>query len=157
MFMSLEEINKLPDPIRGIALAMHTENEKVRAELDAVKKESSSLRDAKLKEADGMRLSRISVLSRFSPSIKADLENMLKNPAMALSMGEGGTIIDPMAQTLAVLEKGLADLPRLLTADASALSVQQHPQDAGMLTDERSDEIADSLARDMGCPPKKVG
>jgi transcriptional regulator of met regulon len=56
---------------------------------------------------------------------------------------------------LAVLEKGLQDLPRLLTTDASALSAQPQPQDADMLSEERADSIADGLARQMGCPPQK--
>ncbi len=156
MYMSLEEINKLPEPMRGVALAMHTENVKMRAELDTAKKVTDSLRDAKLKEAATARASRIMLLSRLSPRVKADLDTMLALPAMALSMGDGGAVVDPMAQTLAVLEKGLADLPRLLTTDASALSVQPQPQDADMLTDARADEIADGLARAMGAPAKKA-
>jgi hypothetical protein len=159
MFMSLEEINKLPDPMRGVALAMYTENQKLRGEMEASKRVTDSLRDAKLKEASAARASRVALLSRLSPRVKADLDAMLALPAMALSMGEGGAVLDPMAQTLAVLEKGLADLPRLLTTDASALSVQQHPRDGDELTEERSDKIADDLARAMGCPPeqKKAG
>lgn len=154
MYMSLEEIHKLPDSIRGVALAMYNENAKLRTEMEASKKVTDSLRDAKLKEASVSRQSRVALLGRLSPRVKADLEAMLALPSMALSMGDGGAVLDPMAQTLAVLEKGLADLPRLLTTDASALSVQPQPQDADMLTDERTTEIADSLARQMGCPPQ---
>jgi hypothetical protein len=160
MFMSIEEINRLPDPMRGVALAMYTENQKLRGEMEASKKVTDSLRDAKLKEAAAARTSRVTLLGRLSPRVKADLDAMLALPAMALSMGDGGAVNDPMATTLAVLEKGLADMPRLLTTDASALSVVPQPQDADMLTDARSDEIADGLARAMGCPPveqKKAG
>ena len=35
MYMSLEEINKLPDPMKGVALAMYNENVKLRAEMEA--------------------------------------------------------------------------------------------------------------------------
>ena len=155
MFMSLEEINKLPDPMKGVALAMYAENQKLRTEMEAGKKITDSLRDAKLKEAATARTGRVALLGRLSPRVKTDLDTMLALPAMALSMGEGGAVLDPMAQTLAVLEKGLADLPRLLTTDTSALSVQPQPQDGDVLSEERSDSIADDLARRMGCPPVK--
>ncbi len=154
MYMSLEEINKLPEPMRGVALAMHTENVRMRAELDASKKVTDSLRDAKLKEAATARASRIMLLSRLSPRIKADLDTFVALPSMALSMGDGGTVVDPMAQTLAVLEKGLSDMPRLLTTDQSALSVQPQPTD-GEMSDAESDKVADDLARKMGAPPEK--
>ncbi len=154
MYMSLDQINKLPDPMRGVALAMYQENVKLRGELDANSKITSSLRDAKLKEAATVRGQRVMLLSRLSPRVKADLDAMLAMPTMALSMGDGGTVTDPMAQTLAVLEKGLADMPHLLTTDLGALSVQPHPTDAsGDMSDDRSTEIADGMARMMGCPP----
>jgi hypothetical protein len=37
----------------------------------------------------------------------ADLDAMLALPAMALSMGDGGSVVDPMATTLAVAEATL--------------------------------------------------
>lgn len=153
MFMSLEEINKLPDPMKGVSLAMFNENQKLRADLDASMKTSNSLRDKTLKEAADARNARIGILCKFMPRVKPDLDAMLALPAMALSMGEGGVVVDPMAQTLAVLEKGLADLPRLLTTDASALSIQQQPQDADFMSEERANALADSFARQMGAAP----
>lgn len=158
MYMSLDDINKLPDPMKGVALAMYAENQKLRGELDANTKTTASLRDAKLKEEDAKRRGRIAILSKLSPRVKSDLEAMVATPSMALSMGDGGAVVDPMALTLAVLEKGLADIPRLLTLEQSALSVIPHPTDASEMTDAQTDELADSLARSMGCPPvKKAG
>lgn len=154
MYMSLEEINKLPEPMKSVALAMYTENQKLRAEMEASKKVTDSLRDAKLKEASTLRQQRVAMLGKVSPRAKADLESMLAAPSMALSMGEGGAITDPMEQTLAVLEKGLADLPRLLTTEASTFSVQQQPSD-GELSQEVIDKTADDLARMMGCAPER--
>ena len=154
MYMSLEEINKLPEPMKGVALAMYAENQKLRVEMDASKKITDSLRDAKLKEAAVSRTSRVALLGKLSPRAKVDLEAMLALPSMALSMGDGGAVIDPMSQTLAVLEKGLADIPRLLMTDTSALSVQEQPTD-GEMTQEAIDKTADSLARMMGCVPEK--
>mgnify|MGYP001619627737 CR=1 FL=1 len=155
MYMSLEDINKIPDPtMKGIALSMYNENVKLRAEVDASTKTANSLRDAKLKDASAQRTTRVQMLGKLSPKVKTDLDAMLALPAMALSMGDGGAVVDPMAQTLAVLEKGLADMPRLLTTDASALSVAPQPSDDEMLQ-EVIDQTADNFARMMGCPPER--
>lgn len=154
MYMSLEDINKITDDtMRTIALSMYNENVKLRAEMEASKKTTDSLRDAKLKEASTARDSRIALLSRLSPRVKVDLATMVTAPSMALSMGDGGAVMDPMAQTLAILEKGLADLPRLLTTDSASLSVVPQPTDESILTEARADEIAESMARQMGCGP----
>ena len=156
MYMSLEDINKITDPtMKNIALSMYNENVKIRAEAEADRKKLASLNDAKLKEEDAKRRQRVFMLGRVSPKVKADLEAMLALPAMALSMGDGGAVVDPMAQTLAVLEKGLSDLPRLLTADHAALSEQPQPTDADTLSEERQNEVADGLARQMGAPAAK--
>lgn len=159
MFMSLSDINKLPDPMKGVALAMYAENQKLRAEMEASKKTTDSLRDAKLQEFKKQRDGRIAILGRLSPRLKVDLDAMVAQPSMALSMGDGGAVNDPMATTLAMLEKGLSDMPRLLTADHTALSVAAQPTDGDMLSEERADIIADDMARKMGCPPqqKKAG
>ena len=155
MFMSLEEIKKISDTtMKTIALSMYNENQKLRAEADADRKKLNSLNDAKLKEENAKRASRVALLGRLSPKVKADLDAMLAMPAMALSMGDGGAVVDPMAQTLAVLEKGLADLPRLLTTDAAALGVQPQPQDADILNEAQIEEAAENLSRMMGCPPQ---
>lgn len=151
MFMSLEEINQLPDPMKGVALSMYKEVERLRAENDANKKVTEGIRNKQLVEANEKRNQRIALLNKLSPRAKADLDAMLAQPNMALSMDEKGTIVDPMAQTLAVLEKGLSDLPFLLTNDSSALSAHPQPTDADMLTDERADQLADAMARQMGC------
>lgn len=153
MYMSLDDINKLDEPLKSVALSMYNETVKANAKATEAEKLLNSLRDAKLKEATDARAKRVALLGKLSPRAKTDLDAMLALPAMALSMGEGGMVVDPMAQTLAVLEKGLADMPRLLTADATALSVQPQPQDADMMSDEKADAIADNFARQMGCTP----
>lgn len=155
MYMSLEDINKITDPVmKNIALSMYNENVKLRGEVEANASIANSLRDAKLKEATAQRDSRVAMLSKVSPRVKTDLAAMLASPSMALSMGEGGSITDPMAPTLAVLEKGLADIPRLLTAEVSALSVQPQPTD-GEMSNEEVDTLSDNLARMMGCAPER--
>ena len=153
MYMSLDEINKLPDPMRGVALAMYNENVKLRGELDATVKVSASLQAAKLAEASAKRSGRVAMLGKLSPRVKADLDAMLAMPGMALSLGDGGAVVDLMAQTLAVLEKGLADMPRLLTTPSDQLFTNPQPTDGDLLSVEQEDKIADDMARAMGCPP----
>lgn len=155
MYMSLEDINKIPDEtMRNIALSMYNENVKLQAALDRNVKDTASLRDAKLAEEKAKRDMRIARLSRLSPRVKADLDAMLSMPTMALSMGDGGVVTDPMAQTLAILEKGLADMPQLLSTELTTLQVVPHPTD-GEMSQEASDKIADDMARMMGCVPEK--
>lgn len=154
MYMSLDEIQKLPEPMKGIALAMYAENQKLRAEVEANAKTANSLRDVKLREETAKRASRISLICRLAPRVKPDLESMMKLPSMALSMGDGGNVVDPMDYTLTVLEKGLSDIPRLLTTEATALSVQAQPVDND-LDEEELNKLADDMARRMGCPADK--
>lgn len=156
MFMSLEEIQKINDPtMKNIALSMYTENQKLRSEADADRKKLNSLNDAKLREENAKRNSRVLLLGRVSPKVKVDLDAMLALPAYALSMGDGGNVVDPMAQTLAVLEKGLADMPRLLTTPSSDIIALSQPTDDSMLTTEQEDKLANDMARMMGCPPEQ--
>ena len=155
MYMSLEDINKIPDlTMKNIALSMYNENVRLRGEVDLSTKTANSLRDSKLKEENTKRNNRVAMLGKLSPRVKADLDMMLALPSMALSMGEGGAVVDPMEHTLAVLEKGLQDIPRLLTVESSALSIQTQPTD-GEMSQEDIDKTADTYARMMGCPPER--
>jgi hypothetical protein len=147
MYMSLEQINALPDPLRGVALAMYEETQRLRAKTDG-------LMQAKLAEARTARKARVEMLGKLSPRAKKDLDAMLSQSGMALSLSDKGEVVDPMAPFLAILEKGIGDVPRLLTMDRTALSVAAHPTDETALTEARSDDIADSLARQMGCAPR---
>ena len=156
MYMSLDEINKLDEPLKSVALSMHNAMSQANAREAEATKRLNSLTQAELAKANEARIKRVNLITRFMPRVKSDLDAMLSNSGMALSMGDGGQVIDPMAQTLSVLEKGLQDLPKLLTTDASALSVQPQPQDADMLTDARSDEISDVLAKAAGLPARKA-
>lgn len=155
MYMSLEDINKIPDEtMKNIALSLYNENVKLQAALDKTVKDTASLRDAKLTEEAAKRKMRIDRLSRLSPKVKVDLEAMLALPSMALSMGDGGIVLDPMAQTLSVLEKGLSDIPALLSTETTQLQVVPQPSD-GEMTQDEIDKLADSQARMMGCAPEK--
>lgn len=155
MYMSLEDINKIEDPVmKNIALSMYNENQRLRKEMENNAKVANSLRDAKLKEAREQRARRCAWLGKIAPSLKADLDAMLSNEGMALSMGDGGTVIDPMAKTLEMLEKGLGSIPKLLTTETVALGVQPHPRDDDGITEEEANKLADDMARRMGVHPK---
>lgn len=154
--LSLEDIQKISDPtMRTIALSMYTENQKSKAENEALAKKVSSLQDVQIKGEAAKRASRVALLSKVSPKLKADLEAMVANPGFALSMGDGGTVNDPMAQTLDLLEKQLGNLPALLTAESAALNVQPHPKDGDEMSQEEMDKVVDSFSRSMGNLPEK--
>lgn len=149
MYMNLEEINKIPDEtMRNIALSMYNENVKLRGELELNSKATASLRDAKLAEENAKRRLRVERLGRILPSVKADLAAMEALPAMALSLGDSGIVTDPMGQTIALMEKGIPDVPRLLMTLATEVP---HPTDAAMSVEEE-DALAATQARAMGCP-----
>lgn len=154
MYMTLDDINKIPDEtMRNIAMSMYNENVKLQAALDKTVADTSALRTAKLTEEEAKRKMRIDRLSRISPRVKADLDALIALPAMALSLGDSGAVVDPMAATLSVLEKGLSDIPRLLQTEQSIVE-QPQPTD-GELSQEFIDKTADDLARMMGCAPEK--
>lgn len=157
MYMSLEDIQKIPDTtMRSVALSMYNENVKSNAERDAMKKKLDALEAAKLKEAGVLRAQKVAMLSRVSPKVKTDLEAMLAMPAMALSMGDGGNVVDPMEQTLTILERGLSDMPQLLTTPSSALSVSPHPvDDTNQMSEAQENAIVDAQVCRMGAIPQK--
>ncbi len=149
MYMSLEDINKISDPnLKGVALSMYTQNE-------VNKKKIENLEKSKIDDSNKVREQRIAKLSRVSPNVKVDLEKMKAMPNMALSIGEDGSVIDPMEPTLAMLEKGFGNLPQLLTTPSIAMSEHAHPTDEDMLSEEAADKLADDMARRMGASPEK--
>lgn len=151
MPLSLDDINRIEDStMRTVALSMYTENEKLRAALEANSRATNALRDAELQKATKARANRIKMLGRLSPKVAPQLDQMAGLQAMALSMGDDGTIVDPMKATLDMLEQGLADLPRLMTADHTALSAVAHPTDADALSAEGEKELVDNFSRMMG-------
>lgn len=157
--LSIDDINRIEDStMRTVALAMFNENQALRAQLEANTRVTESLRNAKLGEAQKKRADRVAMLSRLSPQVKAQLDTMIGLQGMALSMGEDGSVVDPMRVTLDMLEAALAErvnIPRILQTDVSALSVQPHPTDADALSAEGEAKLVDDLGRMMGCPQEK--
>jgi hypothetical protein len=158
--LSLEDINKIEDStMRTVALAMFSEMDALRKQAAADRATTDSLRRAKLEEATKKRADRIAMLSRLSPAVKQQLDAMVGQQGAAMSLGDDGTIRDPMKATLDMLEAAMQErvnLPRLLTSDAAALSMVPQPSD-GELTAEATDAIAETMARMMGCAPRQAG
>lgn len=152
MYMSLEKINELPEPMRSVALSFHQETEKLKAETEKANKRAEAMRQNELKKASEHRRQRCALLGAMSPAAKQRLDAMLARDSMALSMDDNGVISDPMAETLEVLEKTLGEMPRLLTSNAASIIAHPQPTDAEALSDEQSTVIADGLARMMGAP-----
>ena len=156
MYMSIEEAQAIQDPVmRKVALSMLEQNTALQAKLEAQAKVTESFRTSRLNEAAAKRASRIQLLSKLSPKIKPELDAMLALPSMALSLGDDGAVIDPMAPTLAMLEKQQVDMPTLLKTDARALAVAAQPSDESILSGEQEDQLVDSFATMMGAAPKK--
>ncbi len=155
MYMSLEEINKIPDQTtKGIALSWYNENVKAEAKTAELEKKLNGLNNKVITEHGSKRSERVARLSRISPKVKADLEAMVAMPSMALSMGDDGNVVDPMEQTLKILENGLADMPQLLQIPAAALGVSPHPvDDVNALTAEQEQKIVDDMVRMQGGVP----
>lgn len=155
MYMSLEDINKIEDAnLKGVALSMYNENVRLTAALEESKKGTASLQAAKLTEEGAKRKARVDKLSSKSPRVKADLDAMAALPAMALSLGDGGAVVDPMDWALSAMEKQLADIPAMLATEVTALQVVAQPTD-GEMTSEEIDKLVESQSRFMGNPPAK--
>ena len=155
MYMSLEKINEIADPaLKSVALSLYNENVKTEARAAELEKKVNGLNKKLIDDATARRAERVARLSRVSPKVKADLEAMAALPAMAFSIGDDGNVVDPMAQTLNILENGLKDMPALLQTPAAALSVAQHPvDDANQLSAEQEQEIVDQMVRIQGGVP----
>lgn len=147
MFMSLEAIDALPEEMRGVVRAMYDENKKILDELAEDKKVALSLRAIKLQDETAARNSRISILTKLLPNVRADLEAMAASPAMALSITDGGIVVDPMTKMLATLERSVSDSSQLMMDEAVAMSVKPTTS----LTTDQANEMADGFARLMGC------
>ena len=146
MYMSLDEIKKLDDGhLKTVALSMYNEIVKANTKAETNEKLLKSMRDKTLAEEQAKRKTRINVLGRMSPRIAADLAALEAQPQMALSMGEDGAVVDPMAQTLALLDKQLADMPKLFSTAVSDVTQQSQPADSGFMSEERSDELSNLL------------
>ena len=154
--LSLEDINKIEDQTtRSIALAFYNEREALRAERDADRKALGAVRAAQLADATRKRATRIQLLGKMSPKSREKLEGMAKLQSCALSLGDDGQVVDPMKDTLDMLETAIGDIPKLLVAEREHLTMVAQPTDADALTTESEGALVEEMVRMMGGEPEK--
>ena len=139
MYMSLEQIKKIPDATtRKIALSLHKEQQ-----------QNQALRKNILNDANAKRQRRIELLQKRLPA--ATREKLAAQiPNAKLSLADDGTIDDPLAPMLDILESGISDLPRSLM-DMTAVTELPHPQEfTGQMSEERRKEVIEEFESNAG-------
>ncbi len=111
-----------------------------------------SLQQNTLAAARNKRQARIAALCQRRPQ-DTELPKMLaaQDQQIALAMAQEGTVNDPMLPLLDILERGIVDMPKLLTADTDRFTEQPHPKEySGEMSAERHKEIMAELERNAG-------
>ena len=148
MYASLAEIQKLTDPKeKSMALSIF----ELRQESEKHKKKAEATSKAILATANGQRMTRIERIAKRLPVAQRDaLLAMSTAPSMAFSIGDDGTVVDPMTQILAIVESAAMSIPDVFNGTTNV--EQEHPQDTQVMSKERAKEIADRLARSRSGP-----
>lgn len=145
MYMSLEEVNAITDPttkrLASAMLSLQAQNQKLaKGHLDG----------ARIK-----RDRRIECLCKKLPEAARD--KLVKQAAgVSLSLQDDGTVLDPFAPILEILEDGVREIPSLLTQQGIALSVEDHPEEPGIVNEKRRQELVELLASAVGVGSKKT-
>lgn len=147
MTLSLEDIQKITDPKeKSIAEAFMS----LRNERDTDRKKHEALSANRLADFKKQRDQRIEKLCKRRPMLTDDLLAMSADAGFALSLADDGNVIDPMNKALAMLEKGLVDLPSMLLGQPSNYQEVAHPVEPGTMSKERVIEVTKELAKTMG-------
>jgi hypothetical protein len=148
MYMSLEKIAAITDPLQKEMAQMLFSMQQ-----DAKKKSEllDSLTKGVLDAAKARRDQRISNLARRLPAMARDKILAQASAAnAALSLGDGGVVIDPMSSTLDMLESAVMDLPSLLL-DPQGIQAQAHPQEpGGPMSEERLKQVQAEFSNSTG-------
>ena len=148
MYMSLEKINGMTDPImKEMAQAMFS----MQTRRDALEKNV-------LTAAQVKRDRRIEQVARNMPAAQRDQLVKMAEGAK-LSLGDDGAVIDPLAATLDLLEGSLKKLPSLLLSNGGDADEVPHPRDhlATGVSEERRQEILREIEANTGVvPPRKT-
>lgn len=133
LYMSLDDIEKIESPReKSMALALH------------------SLQDQAIKSATAERERRVAkLLKSLPPSARKRLEERVKASPVALSMGGA---VDPLDETLTLLEESARDWPAMLSAQQPATQ-QPHPEqppEEGVMTEERRQELVERQVASRG-------
>jgi hypothetical protein len=146
LYMSLEDARKIADPaVRQLAVGAALSLERLKA------LEGKTIADAKV-----LRDRRIERVARLLPAAQRDkLLAMAAAPSALLSLSADGTVADPLAATLELMEGVQAGLPELLQNPSAEFAVRPHPEDytGQNIPEERRRAVVDELLRAGGMEP----
>lgn len=141
LYMSLEEIQKVPDPAVRAALSM-----------------GHSLREKAFNDAKQSRMARIDKILQKTPLAKREA---LKAKALGLaagarlSLGTDGAVKDEMGEWLDMMDAvidAMPDTPRMLQGNGVPVE-QPHPQEyTGQMTEERSEQVFNEMNKNTRLP-----
>lgn len=136
VFMSLEQIKSIADPTtRRLAEQLYVQQQKTASYEARALAAARQARDQRLKK----------LCDRMPHAAREQLLNRAQATAAALSIGSDGNVVDPLADTLDLMEMSLRDLPALLVANGAALSLEDHPVDSmgGPMSEERRRQVVE--------------
>ena len=146
-YMSLEDIEKLTDPVlKQLAFSLHQEQKK-----------TASLEKNAIEAARKVREARLAKIKKFFPKALEKIQTQ----GVGFSLQDDGTVKDELAPTLEILEAALEEMkqvPELLlsTNTNTRFDVQPHPTEFdGKMSEERRQAIVKEFSRNGGIPEKK--
>jgi len=147
LYMSLEEVQKITDPAQKRMAEMILS---LQGTVDAEKKRSDALAKNTLDAAAVRRNTRVETLCKRLPvAVRDKLLGQVKGAA--LSLGDDGAVIDPLASMLEMLEESTRNIPALLSANAGTILEQPQPRDYdGSMTEERRQQIVKEQSQNAG-------
>jgi hypothetical protein len=156
MYASLEEIAKIADPkereIAGKVFSLFQEEHKTKvADLEAQNakyKKQSEIALSLYGETRGERVKRL--MDRLPATSREKLKKMMAAPSAALSLGDDGNVVDPMKETLEIMEESIQNLPALLSTPAPMIKEHKQPEGTGGITPERAAQVVDEVMKNTG-------
>lgn len=147
LYMSLEQVNALPENLRqfGQAFLSLQESQKVKdARIEALSKNT-------IAAATKTRDERVAKLARRLPPAARD-KLLARAKSVALSLGDDGVAVDPLADVLDLLEEGTKDIPALLVGGGTMIVEQQQPGDfdGKSMSEERRKQVVEEFERNTG-------
>jgi hypothetical protein len=155
MYMSLEQIATITDPtMKKMAEALFSMQTKAAADQQTVE----AIKKSRINEYTAGRQQRIErICKRLLPGARDRLLAMVGSAGAQLSLGADGIVVDPIAPWLDIQEASLPDLPPLLVGQAGAFSIQPHPADPTIMSEDRISAVVEEQCRNTGLADKAAG
>lgn len=145
MYASLDEIKKIPD----------AKERQLQERLFNITKRADSIALAVTQAANVKRKTRLDAIAKKLPKIKHEAFFAMANaPSMQLSVGDAGTVVDPMEKTLELMEAMQFDPKEYLLKPGVKLSEEAHPTDGKESPEEIGKKVEDFIKRTGGTPIK---